>query len=217
MVTDSDFREYGQTVVGYGWMSRTCETMNRAELHNAQCIPYSTHRPPTGTASLFYFLAKGQGTSNLPWPIHSVLLYKDIHITELVMGPSAFETIQGTLFPEFMRQEYPKNMSILVEGINAKGEQTLFRHMGDYVYVYQRDALKYACDCIQGGHLLPTPSYWNLNATIRFEDRIMGPVHLYNFVEELYTIFKASQSKEEGRTPSYCQASDIIRNMKISK
>jgi hypothetical protein len=37
-----------------------------------------------------------------------------------------------------------------------------------------------------------------------------GPVRLYNSVEELCTIFKASHSEEEGRAPLYRQASDII-------
>jgi hypothetical protein len=125
------------------------------------------------------------------------------------MGPSAFKTIQGTLFPEFTGQEYPKNTSILGEGIE-KGNRTLFGCMGDYIYAYQKDAIKYACDCIQGEHPLPASTYWNLNVAVSFEDRIMGPIHLYNSAEELHTIFKASHSEEEGRAPSYRQAFHII-------
>jgi hypothetical protein len=144
---------------------------------------------------------KGKEHQASPVPICSILPYKDIHNVEPVTGPSAFETIQGTLFPKFTGQEYPKNTSILGEGINRKGDQTLFRRMGDYVYAYQKDAIKYAHDCIQGRHPLPAPSYENLNTAVRFEDRIMGPVRLYNSVEELHTIFKASYSEEEGRAP----------------
>ncbi|KAF8545686.1 hypothetical protein OG21DRAFT_1528321, partial [Imleria badia] len=109
---------------------------------------------------------KGKECQASPAPICSILPYEDIHNVELVTGPSASETIQGTLFPEFMGQEYPKNT----------------------------------------------------------QDH--GPVHLYNSVEELRTIFKASHSEEEGRAPSYRQASDIItfhnhwrkyKNLEVSK
>ncbi|KAF8546485.1 hypothetical protein OG21DRAFT_1491165 [Imleria badia] len=158
------------------------------------------------------------------YPLSS--LPQDIHNVEPVTGPSAFETIQGTLFPEFTGQEYPKNTSILGEGIDGKGDRTLFGCMGDYVYAYQKDAIKYACNFIQGGRSLPASLYQSLNAAVRFKDRIMGPICLYNSVEELRTIFKASHSKEEGRAPSYCQASDIItflnhwrkhKNLEVSK
>ncbi|KAF8546901.1 hypothetical protein OG21DRAFT_1527524 [Imleria badia] len=52
---------------------------------------------------------KGKEHQTSPAPICTILPYEDIHNTEPVMGPSAFKTIQGTLFPEFTGQEYPKN------------------------------------------------------------------------------------------------------------
>ena len=38
----------------------------------------------------------------------------------------------------------------------------------------------------------------------------MGPVRLYNSVEEIRAIFKATHLEKEGRAPSYHQASDLI-------
>ena len=38
----------------------------------------------------------------------------------------------------------------------------------------------------------------------------MGPVHLYNSAEEIHAIFKAAHLKEEGQSPLYHQASDLI-------
>ena len=38
----------------------------------------------------------------------------------------------------------------------------------------------------------------------------MGPVHLYNMVGEIHAIFAAALTKEEGRAPSYHQASDLL-------
>ncbi|KAF8547069.1 hypothetical protein OG21DRAFT_1527404 [Imleria badia] len=81
-----------------------------------------------------------------------------------------------------MGQEYPKNTSILGEGIDGKGDQTLFGHMGDYVYAYQKDAIK-----------------WD-----------HGPHPSLQFCGGTSTIFKASHSEEERRAPSYHQASDFI-------
>ena len=60
------------------------------------------------------------------------------------------------------------------------------------------------------GRQPPTPSRWQANAAIRFEDRIMGPVRLYNTAGEIHAIFAAALTEEEGRAPSYCQASDLI-------
>ncbi|KAF8546296.1 hypothetical protein OG21DRAFT_1527923 [Imleria badia] len=169
-----------------GWGMGTCTVKSSAE--PAASVPPTEYPSPSLPQALPAYstsLHMGKECQASPVPICSLLPYEDIHNVEPVTGPSAFETIQGTLFPEFTGQEYPKNTSILGEGINRKGDQTLFRRMGDYVYAYQKDAIK-------------------------FKDRIMDPICLYNSVEELCTIFKASHSKEEGRAPSYHQASDII-------
>ena len=48
------------------------------------------------------------------------------------------------------------------------------------------------------------------NVAIHFNAGIMGPVCLYNSVEEIHAIFKAAHLKEEGKSPLYCQASDLI-------
>ncbi|KAF8551005.1 hypothetical protein OG21DRAFT_1524748 [Imleria badia] len=76
--------------------------------------PLSSHLqslPAYSTSS-----CKGKEHQISPAPICSVLPYEDIHNTKPVTGPSALETIQGTLFHEFTGEEYPKNMLILGEG-----------------------------------------------------------------------------------------------------
>ena len=82
--------------------------------------------------------------------------------------------------------------------------------MGSYVYVYQEEALNCTLKNYNRGCPLPTPTRQSINAAIHFKDRIMGPVHLYNMVNELCMIFGAALIKEESSALSYCQASNLI-------
>ncbi|KAF8551903.1 hypothetical protein OG21DRAFT_1486633 [Imleria badia] len=61
--------------------------------------------------------------------------------------------------------------------------------MGNYVYAYQKDAIQYALDSVHKGRPLPASAYQNLNATVRFKNRTMGPLHLFNTADNLCMIF----------------------------
>ena len=123
---------------------------------------------------------------------------------------NAFDQAQGTLFPKFMGQEPLKNATILGDQLNIKGVHILFACMGNYVYVYQGDLIIYALKNYNRGCQPPTPSRQQANATIHSKDRIMGPVCLYNTVGKICAIFTTILTEEEGRAPSYQQASDLI-------
>ena len=151
---------------------------------------------------------KGKQWQTSPVPLCTVLPYNDVRMDEMAPGTDAFDQAQGTLFPKFTGQEPLKNIVILEDQL--KGLRTMFVCMGNYVYVYQGDIIAHALKNYNRGCQPPTPFRWQANATIRFKDRIMGPVCLYNTVGKIHTIFATALTKEEGRAPSYHQASDLI-------
>ena len=110
-----------------------------------------------------------------PAPPRTILPYNDVQMDEMAPGTDAFDQAQGTLFPEFMGQEPLENVTILGDQLDTKGVRTLFVCMGNYVYVYQGDIIACALENYNRGCQPPTPSGWQVNAAIRFEDRIMGP------------------------------------------
>jgi hypothetical protein len=103
-----------------------------------------------------------------------------------------------------------KNIVVLGDLYDTKGVHTLFVCMGNYVYAYQGEVVIRALENYNIGHPLATPTRRPFNAAIRFKDGIMGPVHLYNMADEICAIFAAALLEEEGKAPSYHQASDLI-------
>ena len=151
------------------------------------------------------FSCKGKQWQTSPVPLCTVLPYNDVQMNEMAPGTDAFNQAQGTLFPKFMGQELLKNVVILEDQLNTKGLRTMIVCMGNYVYVYQGDVIARALKKYNRGCQPPTPSRRQANGTIRFKDRIMGPVCLYNMVGKICAIFATTLTKEEGRAPSYHQ------------
>ena len=136
--------------------------------------------PPTTTTTS---LCKGKEHQTSPVPNRTVLPYKDNQMDDLVQGPNAFDLVQGTLFPELLGQE--PQVVILGDDSNTKGVCTLFARMGNYVYVYQGEAISNTIISYNNGRVLSTPTRQLPNVTIRFEGGIMGPIRLYNSAEEI--------------------------------
>ena len=161
--------------------------------------------PPTSTSTSS---CKGKEHQTSPAPTCTVLPYEDNQMDNSVQGPDTFDLVQGTLFPELSGQE--PQVIILGDDSDTKGVCTLFARMGNYIYVYQGEVISNAIISYNNGRILLTPTRRLPNVTIRFEGGIMGPIHLYNSVEEIHAIFKAAHLEKEGRAPSSHQASDLI-------
>ena len=177
----------------------TCSSVGMVQAEPAAAAPPTT----TSTSS-----CKGKEHQTSPAPTRTVLPYEDNQMDDLVQGPNAFDLIQGTLFPELSGQE--PQVVILGDNSDSKGVRTLFTRMGNYVYAYQGEVISNTIISYNNGRVLSTPTRRLPNVAIRFEGGIMGPVRLYNSVEEICAIFKATHLEKEGRAPSYRQASDLI-------
>ena len=70
--------------------------------------------PASPTTITFTSSYKRKECQTSPVPIHTVLLYKDIQMNDLIQGPDAFDLVQKTLFPEFTGQEPLQNVIILL-------------------------------------------------------------------------------------------------------
>ena len=103
-----------------------------------------------------------------------------------------------------------QNVIILGDTCDAKNIHTLFTQMSNYMYAYQGEAINCALTNYNFGCLLPTPTRQPPNVAICFNAGIMGPVCLYNSAKEIHAIFKAAHLEEEKKSPSYCQALDLI-------
>ena len=109
---------------------------------------------------------------------------------------NTLDSVQGTLFPEFMGQEPLQNVAILGDACDTKGVCTLFACMGNCVYVYQGDAITHALDYYNQGCRLPMPSRQLPNAAIHFDAGIMGPVRLFNTAGDICAIFSTKRRKK---------------------
>ena len=107
--------------------------MGRVQAEPAAAAPLTT----TSTSS-----HKGKERQTSPAPTCTVLLYEDNQMDDSVQGPNTFDLIQGTLFPELSGQE--PQVIILGDNSDAKGVHSLFACMGNYIYVYQGEAISNA-------------------------------------------------------------------------
>ena len=126
----------------------TCSSMGRVQAEPA------APAPPTTTTSLH----KGKERQTSPVPTHTILLYEDIQMDNLVQGPDAFDLVQGTLFPEFTGQEPLQNVIVLGDTCNTKNVHTSFARMINYMYAYQGEAINCTLINYKSGHLLLTPT-----------------------------------------------------------
>ena len=178
--------------------------------NNITPVAVSASRSQESPATTSSGKGKERERQTSPAPPRTVLPYDDVQMDKMAPGTDAFDQAQGTLFPEFTGQEPLKNIAILGDQLNTKGVRTLFVRMGNYVYAYQGDIIACTLKNYNRGRQPPTPSRRQANATICFKDRIMGPVRLYNMAGEIRAIFATVLTEEEGRAPSYHQASDLI-------
>jgi hypothetical protein len=119
-----------------------------------------------------------------PAPLCTILPYEDIQMDKPVLEVDAFDFIQGTLFHNFMEKEPLKNIIILEALYNTNGVHTLFVCMGNYVYAYQDEVVIHILENYNRGHPLPILTRQQINTTIHLKDKIMGPIHIYNTVDE---------------------------------
>ena len=122
----------------------------RSSVGRVQAEPAAPAPPTTTTSS-----HKGKEHQTSPAPTHTILLYEDIQMDDLVQGPDAFDLVQGTLFPEFTGQEPLQNIIILGDTCDAKNICTLFARMSNYMYVYQGEAINCTFTMRKGRPLRP--------------------------------------------------------------
>ncbi|KAI6015678.1 hypothetical protein EDC04DRAFT_2608677 [Pisolithus marmoratus] len=103
--------------------------------------------------------------------------------------------IQGTMFPNFDRTEFPYRVHHLGQG-NDSVRLILFMRINDNLYAYSNEMISKA---------------------IQWERDMMGPIILYNTMEEIHKLYAMAYDEPEDKAPCICKVQGLVTYINLWK
>ncbi|KAI6148098.1 hypothetical protein BKA82DRAFT_4355354 [Pisolithus tinctorius] len=139
----------------------------------------------------------------------------DVQMTLDEGAPSV--STQGTMFPEFDGMEWPHHVLSLGKGSDSKNK-ILFMRINNSLYTYEGEKIdSVKCNlrlCIVP--LVPVgkrPYGW----AIQFEGGILGPIALFNTVDDIHQLYTRALQEPEDKAPCTQKAQDLITCLNLWK
>ncbi|KAI6018343.1 hypothetical protein EDC04DRAFT_2902226 [Pisolithus marmoratus] len=108
--------------------------------------------------------------------------------------------IQGTMFPNFNGTEYPYRVLHLGQG-NDSIRLVLFMRINNNLYAYGDKMIRKVI----------------VGQVIQWEREMMGPIALYNTVEEIHKLYAMAYDEPEDKAPCICKAQDVVMYLNLWK
>ncbi|KAI6008025.1 hypothetical protein EDC04DRAFT_2611129 [Pisolithus marmoratus] len=170
--------------------------------------------PPPNTYTSFSLRGRAQNLPVLLWREDDITpgdLYADVPMT--VDKP----IIQGTMFPNFDRTVYPYRVLCLGQG-NDSVRSVLFMRINDNLYAYSDEMISKVISNMNKGVPPPVPTHKrSVGQAIQWERDMMGPIALYNTMEEIHKLYATAYNEPENKAPCIRKAQDLVTYINLWK